>query len=202
MDGNISIILKAIREKGLLETFVHILKVVFNKLYSLSKICWLRLRSYDICYSVKLGGNNDFFQSTKHAISIRDRVRLGKGTRIHSGFGGKIHIGENVLLDDYCYVSDQKSIKIGNNVTIAAFCYITDFNHRFGEKDKSVLEQGYDRKPVVIEDSVWLGTHVIILPGVTIGKGAVIGAGSVVTKDVSPYTVNVGNPATVVKKLS
>ena len=69
-------------------------------------------------------------------------------------------------------------------------------NHNFKEKHKLIHEQGYTGQcTVIIEDDVWIGARVIILPGKIIGKGAVIGAGSVVTKDVAPYSVVAGNPA-------
>ncbi|MEH7581800.1 DapH/DapD/GlmU-related protein, partial [Priestia megaterium] len=66
-------------------------------------------------------------------------------------------------------------------------------------KDELIFEGYTKREPVIIEDRVWIGARCIILPGVTIGKGATVGAGAVVTKDVPPYTVVAGNPAKVVK---
>ncbi len=73
-------------------------------------------------------------------------------------------------------------------------------NHDFSRTDITMDQQGWaDEKPVVIEDDVWIGSRVIILPGVTIGKGSVIGASAVVTKSVPPYSVVAGNPAKIVK---
>jgi maltose O-acetyltransferase len=76
-------------------------------------------------------------------------------------------------------------------------------NHRHDRIDIPMCQQGFgEMKPVIIEDDVWLGERVIILPGVTIGKGSIIGAGAVVAKNVPPYSIAVGNPALVVKKRS
>lgn len=190
-----------IRRKGLLETVIHGFSLILIKLLSLIKIFSLRLRGYRIEYSVLLRGDNNFFQSTKHAISISSGVILGKGTRISGGGEGKIFINENVLIDNYTFVMAHEKIIIGENTSIAAFCFITDFNHKFKSKNVSVLKQGYDTKPVSIGKAVWIGTHCIILPGVRIGDGAVIGAGSVVTHDVPERSIAVGNPAKVIKKI-
>jgi maltose O-acetyltransferase len=73
-------------------------------------------------------------------------------------------------------------------------------NHRHDRVDIPMCQQGYDEeKPVKIEDDVWLCERAIILPGVTIGKGSIVGAGAVVSKDVPPFSVVVGNPALVIK---
>ena len=79
-------------------------------------------------------------------------------------------------------------------------CLFYSTNHKFNPETRRF--EGYtDIRPIVIEDDVWIGRRAIIMGGVTIGKGAVIGAGSVVTKDVPPYCVAAGNPAIVRKKL-
>lgn len=73
-------------------------------------------------------------------------------------------------------------------------------NHRFDDLSRPMRLQGYaESAPVVIEDDVWLGARVIVLPGIRIGRGAVVGAGAIVTKDVPPYAVCVGNPARIVR---
>jgi maltose O-acetyltransferase len=67
--------------------------------------------------------------------------------------------------------------------------------HGFARTDVTISDQGYTHAPIKIEDDVWVGFQAIILPGVTIGRGSIVGAGAVVTKDVPPYTVVVGVPA-------
>lgn len=79
-------------------------------------------------------------------------------------------------------------------------CVILTENHRFDSIDVPMIEQGYTgQEPVTIDDDVWIGRRVIILPGVHIHQGAIIGAGAVVTKDVQPFSVVAGNPARIIK---
>lgn len=83
---------------------------------------------------------------------------------------------------------------------MGAECIVYTKNHAFSNLDTPMMYQGYlETKPVYIEDDVWIGGRVIILPGRRIGKGAIVGAGSVVTKDVPDYAIVGGNPAKVLK---
>jgi maltose O-acetyltransferase len=112
------------------------------------------------------------------------------------GSGRLIEIGDNSGIGVDCRV--PHNIRIGNDVMMGPDVLIFRRNHSFDDVDIPMRLQGYkDTLPVVIEDDVWLGARVIILPGIRIGKGAIIGAGAVVTKDVPPYAVCAGNPATV-----
>lgn len=111
-----------------------------------------------------------------------------------------IEIGDNVSLNSGCYIEGGGRVSIGNDVRIAPFVSVISSNHSFVRKDIPIREQGYDRAQVVIEDDVWLGTKVTVLPGVRVGKGSVIGSNSVVTHDVPPYSVAAGVPAKVIKK--
>lgn len=88
---------------------------------------------------------------------------------------------------------------IGNDVLVASDVFIIDYNHGIDPSSPSYLDNLLEVSEVVIEDGVWIGNNVIILPGVHIGKKAIIGAGSVVTKDIPSYSIAVGNPARVVK---
>lgn len=91
-------------------------------------------------------------------------------------------------------------VTIGNNVMMGPDCHIFTAFHGYDRTDIPMREQGYsERKPVVIGDDVWIGIRVIIMPGVHIGKGTVIGAGAVVTKDVPDYAVVGGVPAKVLR---
>lgn len=190
-----------IQRKGALETFLYASKLGVYRLTSFVTIFFLKLRGYDVDYSVMLKGHNFFFQSTMHAICVGKGSIIGQHTRISGGGKGKVHIGENVLIDDFTFIMAHEKITIGKNVTIASFCFITDFNHQFKNKNVSVLKQGYDTNPVVVKNNVWIGTHTVVLPGVTIGEGSVIGAGSVVTHSIPANSIAVGNPANVIKKI-
>ena len=133
------------------------------------------------------------------------RVHIGNNTDIHDycmilPYGGSIEIG------DYCSINPQTilyghgGLKIGNNVLIAAQTLVIPANHVFTSKNEPIRLQGVTTQGIVIEDDVWIGAGCKILDGVTIGKGSVIGAGSVVTKDVEPFSVVVGIPGKVIKQ--
>ncbi len=114
------------------------------------------------------------------------------------GSGKRIEIGDHSGLGKDCVVPDN--VKIGRYVMMAPDVVILGQNHQFDRVDIPMMLQGHsDAQPVVIGDDVWIGQRVIILPGIQIGNGAIIGAGTVVTKDVPPYAVVAGNPGRVVK---
>jgi acetyltransferase-like isoleucine patch superfamily enzyme len=124
-------------------------------------------------------------------------IKIGKESSIHMGCfitGSNIEIGNNTVINRNTYLDGRVSLKIGNNVNITHQTLIQTLTHDPQNCDFVCL-----CKPVIIEDHVWIGARAIILPGVTIGEGAVIGAGSVVTKSIAPYSIAVGNPAKVIK---
>lgn len=128
--------------------------------------------------------------------------KLGRGGlidyRTYFRYPSKISIGDNSFINHYCafYGSSLQGVEIviGNNVALGPHVKILTATHDYSDfylKDVAAT--------VVVGDNVWVGGGSIILPGVTLGEGAVIGAGSVVTKDVEPYMIAVGNPARVIK---
>lgn len=116
-------------------------------------------------------------------VNIQNRTRIGLTLIIgdNSGVGENSRIGSNTT--------------IGNNVMMGPDVIICTQNHKYTRE----TFEGFIRKPVIIEDNVWIGYRVIILPGVTVGKNSIIGAGAVVTKDIPPYSVVGGVPARVLK---
>ena len=120
-----------------------------------------------------------------------------------------LFFGENFQMNDYVHITAMESVKIGNNVLLASKIYISDCSHGSysgDENDSHPDSIPHDRplssKPVVIEDNVWLGEFVSVMPGVTIGKGTIIGANSVVSKSLPPYVIAVGTPAKPIKKFN
>lgn len=107
--------------------------------------------------------------------------------------GNEVFIGCGVVLD----ILD--SLSLGNHVLIAPGCFITDHHHKRGAHDR-IAAQGCESAPVVIEDDVWLGANAVVLPGIRIGKGAVIGANAVVTHDVEAMAIVAGVPARQIGK--
>lgn len=113
----------------------------------------------------------------------------------------KLIIGNNVWIGKNVSLYAESGISIGNNIMIAKDVSIISSNHIFSDVSKSTGNQGMkiEKQSIVLEDNVWIGEKAIILKSVKISEGAVIGAGSVVTKDVPPYAVVAGNPAKVIK---
>lgn len=124
----------------------------------------------------------------------------GKNVNFEKGssFCYALSIGDNSGVGVNCELNGE--IEIGNDVLMGPEVVIYTQNHEFMNKDLTIFEQEF-RAPekVVIGDDVWIGRRVIILPGVKVGKGAVIGAGAVVAKDVPEYSIVAGNPAKVIK---
>lgn len=128
---------------------------------------------------------------------------LGKNTLISDNVTitevKNVAIGYNVSIHKYVFLEGRGGLEIGNNVAIAPYTSIWTSNHKFNDNNMPIRDQGYSMGKVVIEDDVWIGAHVVVLPGVRVGQGAVIGAGSVVTKNVTNHSVNAGNPAKVIR---
>ncbi|KAG7380030.1 Maltose acetyltransferase [Phytophthora pseudosyringae] len=114
-------------------------------------------------------------------------------------YGYNIHVGDNVYMNFNCVFLDGCPISIGDRVFLAPNVQLYTASHPL---DPDVRSSGLEiGKPISIEDDVWIGGNVVVVPGVTIGRGAVIGAGSVVTKDVPPMCVYAGNPAKFIKAI-
>lgn len=112
-----------------------------------------------------------------------------------------IVIGDNVWISKNVGLYASNGIMIGNDVIIAKDVSLISGDHDFSEQNKKINQQGMkvDKQPIVVGDDVWIGEKAIVLKKVNIGKGSIIGAGSVVTKDVPDYSIVAGNPARVIK---
>lgn len=134
------------------------------------------------------------------SVELGDRVHIYGETYIQTGSGGSLKIGDNSHIQPRCQISAYKaSVFIGSEVQIAPNCAFYPYNHGV-EPDKLIQEQPLQsRGDIIVGDDAWLGYGVIVLDGVHIGKGAVIGAGSVVTDDIPDGGIAVGVPARVVK---
>ena len=162
-------------------------KIVYNSLGirmpgSYSRFCFGSRQVRAFCGKLILDYCGENVNIEKGAI-FSEHISLGN----NSGIGIRAQIENNVT--------------IGNDVMMGPDCMIFTRNHEFADTDKYMCLQGFSQvKDVVIEDDVWIGARVIILPGVKIGKGSILGAGSVITKNVEPYTVVGGNPAKLIKR--
>lgn len=138
---------------------------------------WLRAWSASK-FIVRCGRNVNIERKAQitSLTSIGDNSGIGINARLH----GEVSIGDNVMMGPECIVYTS--------------------NHAFSRTDIPMCRQGFGpQRKVTIGSDVWIGGRVIILPGVTVNDGAIIGAGAVVTKDVPPYAIVGGNPATVIK---
>lgn len=105
----------------------------------------------------------------------------------------QIRIGDNCIIGFQCFLGGEGGIVIGNNVNIAAFSILLGGGHDINDPTFAAI-----RRPIVVEDYAWIATRSTIMAGVRIGRGAVVAAGAVVTRDVAPYTVVAGVPARVI----
>ena len=128
--------------------------------------------------------------------SVGENANIANG--FHCDFGCNIFVGNNFYAGYNCTMLDYAEIRIGNNCLIGPNVGIYTTGHNLEPEDRH--KTGYAR-PITIGNDVWIGGHSCIMPGVTIGDGAVIAAGSVVTKDVACRTVVGGVPAALLKKL-
>ena len=139
-------------------------------------------------------------------IFVGDWVGIGHGARLdafteHAGdyYDGRIYIGDGTSIQPFIHLAAAGTLRIGRHVLVASRVFISDHNHTYANPTLSVGNQPLAVAPVAIEDFVWLGENVVVLPGVTIGHHAIIGANSVVTHDIPAYAIAVGAPARVIK---
>lgn len=151
-------------------------------------------------------------------IDIRGRKYIDFGKNITTGVGCRLEafsengeitmiFNDNVQINDYVHISSMGKVYIGNNVLMASRIYISDNSHgcyKGIEADSSPsiipIKRDYHIASVIIEDNVWIGEGCVILPGVTIGMGSIIGANSVVSKDIPSNVIAVGSPAVPIKE--
>jgi acetyltransferase-like isoleucine patch superfamily enzyme len=139
--------------------------------------------------------------------ALRDgRLEIGAHTLLEPGVWltlpdpARIRIGSGTFLNLNVMVAAMELVEIGDHCMFANGCFVTDANHRFDDPTRPVTWQGFTSKgPTRIGDNVWCGAHVVITSGVTVGERSVIGANSVVTENLPPYSIAVGAPARVVR---
>ena len=162
-------------------------------------------RIFRIVWKMRLGklGRNSYLKSGVKVAGNPHRISIGDNFVVwHKCFfavgNGKIIFGHNGLIGVNSYINaSSNNVIIGNNVAIAPFCQVYSYSHHY-IPGQSIVDS-HKSGDVVIEDEVLIGSNVIILPGVTIHRGAVVGAGSVVTNDIPDYAIAFGIPARVQK---
>lgn len=132
------------------------------------------------------------------SVRIGEKVSFRKGVVIDAQ-KGSIDIGNHVSFNEYTILLGSGGISIGNDVRIAAHAMVVSFDHNFDDLTQPIRLQGLTRKPIVIEDDVWIGAGAKILGGSHIARGCVIGANAVVKGKTEPYGIYVGAPARLLK---
>jgi acetyltransferase-like isoleucine patch superfamily enzyme len=135
-------------------------------------------------------------------LELGENALLEPGVWLTAPAPGRIRIGAGSFLNIATMVAAHELVEIGEHCMLANGCFVTDANHRFDDPDKPVPWQGFTSKgPTRLGDNVWLGAHVVVTSGVTIGERCVVGANSVVTSDLPPYSIAAGTPARVLRTL-
>ena len=129
------------------------------------------------------------------------------GTSLRVAEQVMINSPEHVSVGDNCYIGTgaqlypwNAPITIGSNVLIAAGVRMITRKHGFANMSHPMARQGYTNAPIVIEDDVWIGFGAVILPGVTVGRGSIVGSNAVVTRSVEPYSIVGGVPARLIRR--
>jgi acetyltransferase-like isoleucine patch superfamily enzyme len=197
---------------------------LFCKLISLPQIEQRIIKDHELqCLCYVTSGERTFFRGYQARVINptldKNKIILANDVVID----GELHVfnhGGNIKIGEFSYVGvgtriwSGESITIGKNVLISHNVGISDTSaHEFdykvrAEQYKSLIKNGFPKEnfgvktaPIIIEDHAWINFNAIIMRGVTIGKGAIVAAGSIVTKDVPPFTLVAGNPAKVIKQL-
>lgn len=207
-----------------MKIFAKIIQAFAKESYYVTK--WLTKRRYpglDIHHSVFVenphsivfGVNNSISEQSKlrsldgGKILLGDNVWLGKSLLIESFQGCTLKIGHNSSIQAHGFIGGQ--VRIGNAVVVAPNFFASSTAHVFNhipylpikeQDDIFHSQQSWEKRhsPINIEDDCWIGINVAVMRGVTIGRGSIIGANAVVTKDIPPYSIAVGNPARAIKQ--
>lgn len=167
---------------------------VYGSAKDLPEVSALLSRCADVCFEI----NSLKPSESERRVELLRELLGSVGSRLvvnppfRCDFGHNIHIGDNFVGNFNLTILDEARVDIGDNVMIGPNCSLITITHALlpGQRNDGVMRA----KPIRIENNAWLASNVIVLPGVTIGEGAVIGAGSVVTKSIPPHTLAAGNP--------
>lgn len=144
-----------------------------------------------------------------HLADIEDSVR---GTRIivergvhidafvkikPAGGCGDVRIGRNSVINSGTVIYTGNGVRLGESVLVAANCTFASVNHEYRSRTEFIQSQGFARSRggIIVEDDVWIGANSVLLDGATLRRGCVVGAGSLVLGELSPYSINIGSPA-------
>ncbi len=205
-----------LRNKDFFDLIRIFSRYVFNLLrYPFYKICFRKIgrncfiapnsliehaKNIELGDKVIISGYSNICANTKQSIKIGNNSIIFNHAIVKCGGEGFIEVGENSTVNPFCVLEGLGGLSIGSGVRIASGSKLMSFNHSFSDKRTPIYKQGFTKKGIVVEDDVWIGTNAVILDGVRIGRGSIVGAGSVVNKDVPPFCIVAGVPAKIIKK--
>lgn len=132
-------------------------------------------------------------------IEIGDNVYVGHGAILKGYYKGHMKIGSNTWIGQGAFFHAAGNLTIGTTVGVGPYVKILTSTHAEAGRDVPILDSPIEMAPVVVEDDGDIGIAAIVLPGVTLGRGAQVGAGAIVTRDVPPFAVVAGNPARILR---
>ena len=155
--------------------------------------------------NVKFEDYSEIHGLSKNGLTFGNNVTIGRGVMIRPSsyygidMGEGLIIGNNSSIGPHGYIGCSGKIVIGNNVMLGPKCSLFAENHNFSDSGATIKSQGVNQKGIIIEDDCWIGSNVIILDGVTIGRGSVIGAGTLITKDVPAGSIVIDKRIQIIK---
>jgi len=182
-------VLELLREKGPVTTAEICKSFVVKEVY---KLYLERRRNVSVHGSAEVDPNSKFGADGPIVIGAECRIRR---RAVIAPSGGRIEIGENSLVNAFTMLIGHGSIRVGADVLIGPHTVIAAANHTFSDSDTPIVQQEISKEGIEIHDDVWIGANCTVLDGVTLGEGAVVAAGSVVTESVPEHAIVAGAPA-------
>jgi len=179
---------------------------MINSLKCFLKIQLLKVRLRKVNFSklnhlIHIGRYTILEAKDKSIIHFSENIVIHDYVKLVAEDGGEISLGQRINIGDYTTIrASRAKVEIGSHTMLAQNVSLISTNHYYKNKDKFIHDQDIDSEKIGIKigSDCWLGAGCIVLPGVTIGNGAVIGAHAVVTKDIPDYAVAVGSPAKII----
>lgn len=167
-----------------------------------SEIVEARTKCADLCYEFNNCKPSDTERQTELLKQILGKIKgnIVVTAPFYCDYGFNISVGDNFYTNHNCTILDGAKVEFGDNVFIAPNCVFSTAGHAIDSEQRN---QGLEiARPIKVGNNVWIGTNVSVLPGVTIGDNTIIGAGSVVNKDIPSDVIAVGNPCRVMRKIT
>jgi len=163
---------------------------------------WLRQQRLSKCYfdpRVEVTGRKEGYAWIKTAPEVTVERDVTLWISEDDGAEPEIHIGTGTFIGRNAYLGAFKPLYIGSDVLVGAYSYLITGNHQTTDRQIPIQQQGFAGAPITVGNGAWLGTHVVVLPGVSIGEGAIVAAGSVVTSSIPAWEIWGGVPAKFIK---